>query len=79
MLFFIWAVWMKALEKAATGEVGAVTTINFDEFYDVLSMERDASFTSIELNKFYRKAALKNHPDKGGDAETVSGQQPFNY
>lgn len=63
--------WIKALEKAATGAVGPVT-INFDEFFDALGMERDSSYTGSELNKFYRKAALKNHPDKGGDVEAVS-------
>ena len=62
--------WIKALEKAATGEVGAVT-INFDDFFVALGMERDSSYTLTELNKCYRKAALKNHPDKGGDVEAV--------
>lgn len=64
-------VWIKALEKAATGQVGPIT-INFDDFFDALGMEREASYTYNELNKYYRKAALKNHPDKGGDAEAVS-------
>lgn len=46
-------------------------TINFSEFYDRLGMERDVPYTEVELNKSYRKAALKNHPDKGGDVEVV--------
>ena len=62
---------MKAIEKAATGKVGPLT-INFDDFFDALGMERYSSYTYAELNKFYRKAALKNHPDKGGDVEAVS-------
>ena len=64
-------VWIKALEKAATGNVGPVT-INFDDFYDALGMERGSSYTHSELNKVYRKAALKHHPDKGGDVDAVS-------
>ena len=62
---------MKALENAATGKVGPAV-INFEEFYEALSMERDDSYSLVELNKFYRRAALRSHPDKGGDAETVS-------
>jgi hypothetical protein len=64
-------VWIKALEKAATGNVDP-TTMNFDDFYDALGMERNSSYTQVELNKFHRKAALKNHPDKGGNADAVS-------
>jgi curved DNA-binding protein CbpA len=46
--------------------------MNFDDFYDALGMERNSSYTQVELNKFHRKAALKNHPDKGGNADAVS-------
>jgi membrane protein involved in colicin uptake len=35
---------------------------------DILGLTR--GFTQQELKKAYRKLALKNHPDKGGDAET---------
>ncbi|KAE8207546.1 hypothetical protein CF327_g7315 [Tilletia walkeri] len=37
------------------------------EFYDLLSVPAGAS--DIELKKAYRKAAIRNHPDKGGDEE----------
>lgn len=37
------------------------------EYYDLLNVRADA--TDLELKKAYRKAAIKNHPDKGGDEE----------
>lgn len=37
------------------------------EYYDLLDVS--AAATDIELKKAYRKAAIKNHPDKGGDEE----------
>lgn len=37
------------------------------EYYDLLGVP--ASATEIDLKKAYRKAAIVNHPDKGGDEE----------
>lgn len=64
-------VWIDALQKAAEGIVRGPTTINWSEYFEVLNMPPDEEYTLNSLNKAYRKAALKTHPDKGGSVDTV--------
>lgn len=44
--------------------------IDNKKYYDLLGVKKDA--TTDEIKKAFRKIAIKEHPDKGGDPEKVS-------
>ena len=41
------------------------------QFYNILEVDRSAS--DVIIKKAFRKQAMKHHPDRGGDAEKVTG------
>lgn len=55
------------------GRRGPPKEVDNKKFYDILGVPKDATFDQIK--KSYKKLVMKNHPDKGGDTEKVSGTQ----
>jgi DnaJ family protein A protein 2 len=49
------------------GRGGPSAEVDNKKFYDMLEVEQSADAT--EIKKAFRKAALKHHPDRGGDPE----------
>jgi curved DNA-binding protein CbpA len=64
---------MKEIAFAARGEKVTVV-IDYEEAYSLLGLKREDTPSSSDVNRAYRKAALKCHPDKGGELDQVSRQ-----
>jgi len=53
--------------RGGRGGPGPQRDTDSDKYYKVLGVEKSAS--CAEIKKAYRKLALQNHPDRGGDAD----------
>lgn len=51
------------------GRGGPRGPVDNEKLYQTLGVAKDAD--ESEIRKAYKKLALKNHPDKGGDVEKV--------
>lgn len=60
--------WKSALQKAATG---AGSKLDYSECYTTLGLPVSDVMSLDTVTKAYRNAALKAHPDKGGDPAEV--------
>lgn len=55
------------------GRGGPRKEVDNSKFYELLGVEKTASMD--EIKKAFRKSALKNHPDRGGDKDTFQELQ----
>lgn len=62
---------MKALAAATSGDAKKKKDIDYSQLYSILGLDMSSNPSLSEINRAYRKAALKVHPDKGGDLAEV--------
>jgi hypothetical protein len=60
------SMWIKAISTAARGKIEK-PVIDLPSSYSLLGLDINSHLTSADVNRAYRKKALKSHPDKGGD------------
>jgi curved DNA-binding protein CbpA len=63
-------VWLKEIALAARGEKQSVH-VDYEEAYELLGLKMSENPSASDINRAYRKAALKCHPDKGGELDQV--------
>jgi DnaJ homolog subfamily A member 2 len=56
--------------RGGGGRGGSGKEADTSKLYETLGVAKDAD--ENEIRKAYKKLALKNHPDKGGDVEKVA-------
>ncbi len=59
-------VWIKEISAAARGE-NLHAEINYGELYELLGLSEEDEPSVSDISRAYRRAALKAHPDKGGN------------
>ena len=64
-------VWVKELSAAARGD-NLYIEPDYPALYELLGLNIEDNPSVNEISKAYRRSALRNHPDKGGDLATVS-------
>lgn len=69
-MIFLLLVWIKALTFAARGD-GIMPVVDYSKLYNILGLQSNDNPSASDINRAYRKAALKVHPDKGGDIVEV--------
>ena len=64
--------WMKAITSAINGDYLKARGPDYPSLYALLGLSMKDNPTTSEINRAYRKAALRVHPDKGGDLAEVT-------